>query len=93
MFNVMGFMVAGIIIGYFFKQHKKLFKVIEKLNVWIIFLLLFSMGLSIGNNKHIIQSLDRFGTTAIIIGVAATVGSVLLSIPLYKFLFKRQSDK
>ena len=55
--------------------------------------LLFSMGLSIGNNKSIIESLDHFGITAIIIGLAATAGSVLLSIPLYKFLFKRQSDK
>lgn len=93
MFNVMGFMIAGIFIGYFLRQHKKLFKMIGKLNLWIIFLLLFCMGLSIGNNKSIIQSLDRFGTTAIIIGIAATIGSVLLSIPLYKFLFKRQSDK
>ena len=88
----MGFMLAGIFIGYFLKQQKKLFKIIGKLNMWIIFLLLFSMGLSIGNNKSIIESLD-FGITAIIIGLAATAGSVLLSIPLYKFLFKRQSDK
>ena len=80
MFSVMGFMLAGIFIGYFLKQQKKLFKIIGKLNMWIIFLLLFSMGLSIGNNKRII-------------GLAATAGSVLLSIPLYKFLFKRQSDK
>ncbi|WP_294176850.1 LysO family transporter [Coprobacter sp.] len=93
MFSVMGFMLAGIFIGYFLKQQKKLFKIIGKLNMWIIFLLLFSMGLSIGNNKSIIQSLDHFGITAIIIGFAATAGSVLLSIPLYKFLFKRQSDK
>ena len=68
MFSVMGFMLAGIFIGYFLKQQKKLFKIIGKLNMWIIFLLL-------------------------IIGLAATAGSVLLSIPLYKFLFKRQSDK
>ena len=93
MFSVMGFMLAGIFIGYFLKQQKKLFKIIGKLNMWIIFLLLFSMGLSIGNNKSIIESLDHFGITAIIIGLAATAGSVLLSIPLYKFLFKRQSDK
>ena len=66
MFSVMGFMLAGIFIGYFLKQQKKLFK---------------------------IESLDHFGITAIIIGLAATAGSVLLSIPLYKFLFKRQSDK
>lgn len=88
MFNIMGFMIAGIFIGYFLRKYRSLFRITEKLNMWIIFLLLFSMGLSIGNNKEIIYSLGQLGSTAIIIGLAATAGSVLLSIPLYKFLFK-----
>ena len=81
MFSVMGFMLAGIFIGYFLKQQKKLFKIIGKLNMWIIFLLLFSMGLSIGNNKSIIESLDHFGITAIIIGLA------LPAVYCYLYLF------
>lgn len=93
MFNIMGFMIAGIFIGYFLRQYKKLFRITERINIWIIFLLLFSMGLSIGNNKEIISSLSQLGSAAIIIGLAATAGSVLLSIPLYNFLFKNKSEK
>ena len=93
MFNIMGCMIAGIFIGFFLRKYKNLFRITEKLNMWIIFLLLFSMGLSIGNNREILSSLGQLGSTAIIIGFAATVGSVLLAIPLYKFLFKNNSEK
>ena len=88
MFIVMAVMVAGIIIGHLLRKKKAIFPIIGKINMWIIFLLLFTMGLSTGHNQEIMNNLTGLGAKAIIIGIISTCGSILAATLLYHYLFK-----
>lgn len=87
MFWVLGTMVAGICMGYLFRNYRKLFFHIGRLNMWIIYLLLFAMGLSVGSNDAVMDNLGGLGLRAIGIAMAGIAGSVLLSWLLYKYFF------
>ena len=91
MFGVMGVMIIGICIGYALRSQKKIQPVIGRITLYTIFLLLFFMGISIGNNKEIIHNLGGLGLQAIIIAVASTTGSVLLAWLLFRTLFNKHN--
>ena len=88
MFIVMAVMVTGIIVGHLLRKKKAIFPIIGKINMWIIFLLLFTMGLSTGHNQEIMNNLTGLGAKAIIIGIVSTCGSILAATLLYHYLFK-----
>ena len=88
MFIVMAVMVAGIIVGHLLRKKKAIFPIIGKINMWIIFLLLFTMGLSTGHNQEIMNNLTGLGAKAIIIVIISTCGSILAATLLYHYLFK-----
>lgn len=87
MFWVLGTMVAGICTGYLLRNRRKLFSQIGRFSMWIIYLLLFAMGLSVGSNDVVMSNLGGLGLRAIIIAMAGIAGSVLLSWLLYKYFF------
>lgn len=89
MFGVMGVMIIGICIGYALRSQKKIQPLIGKITLYIIFFLLFFMGISIGNNEEIINNLGGLGIQAIIISVAGTGGSVLFAWLLFRTLFNK----
>lgn len=93
MLIVIAVMIAGVFVGHLLKKNKRLFKFIGKLNMWIIFLLLFVMGLSIGNNPQIIDNLSGLGVSAILIGLVSTMGSVFAAYLVYKYIFEKGEKK
>ena len=89
MFIVMAVMVAAkSVVGHLLRKKKAIFPIIGKINMWIIFLLLFTMGLSTGHNQEIMNNLTGLGAKAIIIGIISTCGSILAATLLYHYLFK-----
>ena len=87
MFWILGITVVGICIGYWSRRHRKLFAYIRRLIMWVIYLLLFAMGLSVGSNDLVMDNLGGLGVRAIVISLVGTVGSVFLSWLLYRYLF------
>ena len=81
-------MFGGILIGYLLRKHKKLIKPVDKITMLSIFLLLFLIGVSIGSNKEIISNLGSLGIIAVLLSSGAIIGSILLSIPIYKKFFQ-----
>jgi uncharacterized transporter YbjL len=86
-------MGIGIIAGVFLRNSGKTVAYTEKAIIWSIYLLLFALGLSIGSNPLIMQSLASLGLTALIISVCAVVGSVLLAAIAWRFIFSKSSRK
>lgn len=86
-------MGAGILIGYLLRQRKKLISANEKLINYAIYLLLFLMGVSIGSNEQIINSLSSLGITALLVSFGAVLGSVLVGFFISKLLFKSKKSK
>ncbi len=92
MFIIIGIMFGGIGIGYLLRK----IAFLEKLNKSIsltIYLLLFLLGISVGNNDTIMNNLGTLGGEALLIALAATLGSVTAAWGVYHFFFKEKEVK
>jgi Membrane protein of unknown function (DUF340). len=89
MWLIIGFMVIGGIIGYIFKSKSSFIRIAERLCSLIIFLLLFSLGLSVGKNEAVMNNISKLGLLSFGIAVVAVAGSVLCAYFTYKIFFKK----
>lgn len=88
MFIVFGIMITGIVAGYFLRRIPNI-TYIGKLITAFIFLLLLFLGISVGKNEVIINNLSTIGVQALIITLAAILGSVVMSWIIYRRFFKK----
>ena len=93
MVGVMIVMLSGVLIGYILRNIRAIPALVSKINIYIIFLLLFGMGLSVGSNPQVIQGLGTLGLLGIAISVVSIAGSVFLSWIVYRHLFKKEDDQ
>lgn len=89
MVEILIIMFSGIVLGFIFRKKKSLITAADKLAGWSIYLLLFLLGLSIGNNQMIINNFARIGFNSIILTLSGISGSVILSFFAYKLFFKK----
>lgn len=87
MFIIIGLMLTGIGIGYLLR-HKST-KWIHHIITALIWLLLFLLGLEVGNNQEIIKGLHTLGLEALLLSTAGTLGSVLFAWGLWYILYKK----
>lgn len=87
MFIVIGLMLAGIALG-FLLRHKNTNWIHHSITgfIWI---LLFLLGVEVGNNHHIIEGLHTLGFEALLISGATTLGSILAAWGL-SYILKRK---
>ncbi len=90
MVEILLLMASGMLFGYLLRRKKKVLLIVERLTVWSIFLLLFFMGLSIGRDPVIIQSLPSLGLTALLITIGGIAGSILLAGLMWKLFFRKK---
>lgn len=89
MFIVILFIFFGIAFGYTLRTRlASKVGVISALNgrltTWLIWLLLFMLGLEVGSNKQLIAALPTLGVEAMVLSVSATLGSCVLAWALWK---------
>ncbi len=88
MFIVIGLMLAGVLVGFIFRGKKMLR--ISHIIMTLICLLLFLLGTEVGGNQQLIKSLHTIGIEAIIITIAALLGSVVGSKALWQWVNKKE---
>ncbi|MDR1553927.1 MAG: LysO family transporter [Prevotellaceae bacterium] len=88
MYEIIGIMFVGGIIGYVFKSKSKFIRLSEKIYSLILFLLLFSLGLSVGKNDVAMSSISNLGLLSFAIAVSAVAGSVVCAWIVYRIFFK-----
>lgn len=84
MLVVIGALFIGVISGYFLQKKKTLN--INKPIMVLICILLFILGVEVGENETILQNFDTIGVEALIITGGAVLGSILLSWLLWYFV-------
>lgn len=89
MFIVILFILLGIVLGYTLRTRlASKVGVISALNgrftTWLIWLLLFMLGLEVGSNRELIAALPTLGVEAMVLSVSATLGSCVLAWALWK---------
>jgi uncharacterized membrane protein YbjE (DUF340 family) len=84
MYTVLLIMLVGMLLGYVLRSELTLVKVVNASITWIIYLLLFVLGVAVGVNDKIMNNLNTLGFSALIISVCAILGSVTLAWIAYK---------
>lgn len=94
MLIVAAIMFAGIFTGYLLRGQKKILRLNARLTMWVIYLLLFFLGLAIGGDDYIMHQLPELGLMALLISFAAIGGSILAAWLLWRVAFsEREGDK
>ena len=91
MFTVIGIMFTGIGIGYLMRRQS--FPWINKVITVLIWLLLFLLGIEVGNNEQIILSLPTLGMEALSIAIACVLGSCMAAWGLWKYINWKKEEK
>jgi uncharacterized membrane protein YbjE (DUF340 family) len=88
MFIVIAMMFCGIALGYTMRHHR--FTHIGRITIFFIWVLLFVLGVEVGSNPNIINSLHTLGIEALFIAVMSTMGSVIAAMLLWKSVKKKE---
>lgn len=89
MLTVFAVIIGGIITGYLLRRIPDL-KIVGHLITVFIFLLLFSLGITVGKNDMILNNLHTIGLQALIITIGAVSGSILFTVIIYRKFFKKE---
>lgn len=91
MISVILLMFGGIFLGYLFRQ--KQLKGISRIITFLVWILLFILGINVGKNEKIINGLHTLGLEALILSIGGILGSIILSKILWNYLNKKKEQK
>ena len=92
MFKVITLLFAGVLVGYLLREGETSRRIGRPIT-WTIYLLLFLLGLSAGANETVRGNLAALGGEALLIAVAATLGSALAAWGVYRLFFRERRRK
>lgn len=93
MIEILIIMSAGILLGFIFRKKTSLITGADKLAGWSIYVLLFLLGLSVGNNQLVISNFYKIGLNSIIITLSGITGSILVSFFVYTLFFNKDENR
>ncbi|MBQ8450250.1 MAG: LysO family transporter [Bacteroidaceae bacterium] len=91
MFTVIAIMSLGILFGYLIR-HKNIRGIISGATTALIWLLLFVLGIEVGHNRQVIESLGTLGLEALFIAIISLIGSCIAAWILWKYIAKRREQ-
>jgi uncharacterized membrane protein YbjE (DUF340 family) len=74
-------LVVGVLLGYGLRGKRRL--KLDRVIFWVILVLIFSLGFSIGSNDVLLSSLPRVGLSAVVLSLSA-MGFSLLFVKVAK---------
>lgn len=92
MLIVFGMLLSGVLVGYIMRRIERI-TFIGKIILLFIFLLLFSLGISVGKNELIINNLSSIGLQALIITIGAVAGSIAMTTIIYNKFFRKEEKR
>ena len=88
MLQIISIMAAGIGAGWLLRRHD--FKLVGILLTVLVWALLFFLGIEVGENEQIINSLQALGLEALLLSLAGTAGSILGAWALWRFIKRKE---
>lgn len=89
MIHILAIIFAGIAVGYLLRKRPWTVHIGSGLTI-VIMLLLFFLGVSVGNNEQVIRNFGNIGLDAFLLTVGATIGSVVCAWGVYRLFFKHR---
>lgn len=90
MFIIIGIMLTGMLTGYLLRNQRLTW--IHRIITLLIWVLLFLLGIDVGGNEAIVNGLHTIGLEALIITLAAVIGSTLSAWGLWYLLYIRNKE-
>lgn len=91
MLKIILMMACGILVGRMLR--KRNLSWLSPLTTVLIWALLFLLGIEVGSDEHIIHSLSRLGAEALVIALAASLGSALFALWLWRWAGRHEQEK
>lgn len=91
MFIVIAMMFSGIAFGYLMRRHR--FTHISKIIISFIWILLFVLGVEVGGDPKVMNSLHTLGIEAIFIAGVSILGSAVAAMLLWKNVKKNEERR
>lgn len=91
MLQIILIMAAGIATGWVLRRHT--FKWLNTLLIVLVWALLFFLGIEVGENEQIINSLQDLGLEALLLAIAATAGSIAAAWALWRYIQRKEGGK
>lgn len=81
-------MLSGMLVGWLLRRHRLMF--LSRVVMFLIWVLLFLLGVEVGANPDIIRNIKSLGVEALALAFAGTLGSVLLAWGLWRYTERRK---
>ena len=91
MFTIILMMLGGIALGYICRNRAMGW--VKHLITGLIWLLLLVLGLEVGSNARVMDSLLTLGGESLLLALGATLGSVLLAKALWQWVNRVEKRK
>lgn len=91
MFTVIAIMGLGILFGHLIRR-RNIRGVISVATTVLIWLLLFILGIEVGHNRQVIESLGSLGLEALFIAIVSLLGSCIAAWALWRYIVKRKAQ-
>lgn len=83
MFTVILVMLSGMLLGRLLRNRRMAF--LPRVVMFLIWVLLFLLGVEVGATPEIIRNLKSLGVEAFVLAVAGTLGSAVLAWALWRY--------
>lgn len=77
-----------MIFGHFNILPENFYNLANKITMFGLIVLLFSMGLGIGSNSDLLNNLDTLGLQAFLLALGSVLGSIIVTWYLQKWIFR-----
>ena len=91
MFYLIMTLAAGVCAGFAWRRIKVLSHIGKAVSV-TVFVMLFFLGVEIGADRQVLENISELGIRALVLALAGVAGSVLLSMVLYRALFRKETE-
>lgn len=80
-------LITGIFFGLLFSHSKKIQHIIPMILHYIIYVILFFLGVKLASSAHFLQNLTSLGKQAVIISICCIFGSCIAAFIVKKVFF------
>ena len=84
MLKIVAIMLSGMAVGFLLRKRR--LRVVPHLVTVLIWLLLFFLGVEVGENPQVIEGIMSLGLEALWLAVAGLAGTILFSWALWKWV-------
>lgn len=82
-------LIIGFLVGWLLRNKNNWIKTSEKILLYTIYLLLFTIGMSVGKNPKIIKNIFILGIDALVISFFCVLGSISIAFIVFKYILKK----